>query len=243
MPKYLFAQIAYDRSQERNGLGGIEIEHILEILPVEALFRLQPASGHDRVGDADAHRFFESVLQAKPIILREEGTVNDTDDVLFVFFPIPASAPVRGAFKQFKQRGPFDAIICLQHAHHRVHVARLHFPQVYGHGIFPSAGVGHIENVPDTGRFGGRVDQGDALGAAPHIPAHGVCPQPVFRAGRRVRPLGEDHELLRIGIFVDARGRGQERGPPLVAAGDLLRRILGHLRVSHCFVGHSFLLL
>jgi len=52
-------------------------------------------------------------------------------------------------------------------------------------------GIGYVKDMFEIG-FAGvvLVDQGDPLGAAAHIAAHGLVPQVVSGAGRRVRALG-----------------------------------------------------
>lgn len=84
---------------------------------------------------------------------------------------------------------------------HRRLMLRAKLPQEGVAGIFPQAGVGNVEHIPKPGFFAGIVHKGDALGTAPHIPAHGVVPEVIFRTGRCIRALGEDHKLLMEGVL------------------------------------------
>jgi len=143
------------------------------------------------------------------------------------------------SFQQIRQGRFIYIILTVQGIQNSVHVFFREAPGVQAAGILPAARIGNIEHITDAGCFTGSVDQGNAFGTAPHITAHGVAPQPILRAGRSVRPLSEDHELLCIGVFVDTRSRGQERGPPLIAAGDLLRGLVSHLRVKLHFARHE----
>ena len=111
-------------------------------------------------------------------------------------------------------------------------------PEEGAAGIFPAACIGDVEHISKPGPVAGGVDKGDAPGAAPDVPAHLLIPQVVFRAGRGVRALGEDHELFVVGVFVEPRGGGEKGRPLLVAAGDLRCRVVGHLGIGLDFTRH-----
>ena len=53
LPQHLLVDLADCRSQRPNGGRGVEVENRHEIFVAEILFRLQPAAGHEGVGDAD----------------------------------------------------------------------------------------------------------------------------------------------------------------------------------------------
>ena len=53
LPQYLLVYLADRRAQRPHGGGGVEVEDRHEILMAEILLRLQPAAGHQGVGDAD----------------------------------------------------------------------------------------------------------------------------------------------------------------------------------------------
>ncbi|MBQ6256696.1 MAG: hypothetical protein IJJ60_08935 [Clostridia bacterium] len=57
-----------------------------------------------------------------------------------------------------------------------VHVLILQLPQEGRTGIVPCACIRHVENVTDAGNLSAGIHQGNALGTAPHIPAHGSVP-------------------------------------------------------------------
>ena len=94
-----------------------------------------------------------------------------------MFHPILADKLGRDAFKLlcqvvFRRRSkPLG-----KRLDHRRLMLRAKLPQEGVAGIFPQAGVGNVEHIPKPGLFAGIVYQSDALGAAPHIPAHGVVP-------------------------------------------------------------------
>ena len=54
----------------------------------EILLRLQPAAGHQGVGDADSGGGFELDFDVVLIVLLQKGTVNDIENVLPVVRPV-----------------------------------------------------------------------------------------------------------------------------------------------------------
>ena len=62
-------------------------------------------------------------------------------------------------------------------------------------------------------------------------------------AANFVRALGIDHKLFVVRVFVEPCGGLQELRPALIAAGDLCRRMVGHLRIRLYFCGHWDVLL
>ena len=53
LPQHLLVHLADRRAQRPNRGRGIEIENRHEVLMLEILFRIQPTTGHQGVGDAD----------------------------------------------------------------------------------------------------------------------------------------------------------------------------------------------
>ena len=95
-----------------------------------------------------------------------------------------------------------NPVIALQHGCYGIHVLLLQLPQPGCARMFTGSGVGNIEHIAQTGTVPGIVHQGNALGTAPHIPAHFVIPQVVLGAGSGVRALGINHHLLMERVFV-----------------------------------------
>ena len=75
------------------------------------------------------------------------------------------------------------------------------------------------------------VDKGNALCAPANIAAHSFVPKFVVRAGRGVGPLGIDHELFVVWVFVQPCGGGQKICPALIAAGYLRGHVVRQLAV------------
>ena len=87
------------------------------------------------------------------------------------------------------------------------------------------------------------INQSDAVAAAFHISSHSGIPSVVIGAGRRVRPLGEDQQLLLKRILVQPGRRLQKRRPVAYALRDLHSGILRESFIKRkFFVGHGALL-
>jgi len=120
-----------------------------------------------------------------------------------VFLPILPGQPGGHALKLVgKALFAGDLIAPLQRLQHRPHVFLLKLPEVRAAGIFPAARVGHIEHIPQPGLVTAGVDEGDALAAAPDIPAHALVPELIFGAGGGGGALGVDHKLFVEGVLV-----------------------------------------
>lgn len=206
---------------------------------VEVAFRLQSTPGQQRVGNADRCGISELHSDVKFIIAFQKAPVNDVEDVPLVFHPILADKLGRDTFKLFRQvifrrrSKPLG-----ERLGHRRLMLRAKLPQERVAGIFPQAGVGNIKHIPKSGLFAGIVYQGDALGAAPHIPAHGVVPEVIFRTGRCVRALGEDHKLLVEGVLIQPGGGGEKCCPPLPAIRQVGGGVAGHRRIKFQVTHH-----
>ena len=184
------------------------------------LVRLQSASGQETVGDAYTSSAPKGCADVEFIIFFQPGTVNDVDDLLTVFLPILLSQDSGNMFQLLGHHKIICAIARFQCVMNSVHVFIFQCPEIGTKGILPFACIADIEDISDTGNITSGIDQGDSLGTAPYIPPHPIVPQIILRTGRRIRTLGEDHQLLMIGIFIEPCSRGQKGSPALIAAGD-----------------------
>ena len=241
LPQYLLVHLADCRSQRPHGGRGIEIENRHEIFMAEILLRFQPAAGHQGVGDADGGGGLKLDLDVEIIVLLQKRTVNDIAEVLLMLVPI-LTRQLSGYIGELLGKiVTGNTVVALQHGRHRPDVLFLQLPQPGGAGMFTGPGVGNIEHIAQPGPVAGIVHQGDALGTAPHIPAHFLVPQIVLGAGGGVRALGVNHHLFMERIFVETAG-GNEKGRPfLPAAHKPGRYLLGHLPVKFSFGWHGFL--
>ena len=117
------------------------------------------------------------------------------------------------------------------------------FPQVQASGIGPGAGIRNIKHIAQPLAVAAGIDERDALGTAPHIPAHCIVPDVELRTGGGVRALGMDHDLLVIRVFVQPRRGGEEGLPTLQASGQLPLRFFRHSSVFLQFACHRSRLL
>ena len=195
-------------------------------------FRLQSAAAHKGVGDADGGCASELHPYVKFIILSQKGIVNDAKKIPAVVDPVFRCKPGGHLLQLLRQTSPAgDLIVSLQHGRYALHVLLLKLPEPDSTGIFLSPGVGHIEHIAQLRVIPLRVDEGDAFGATADIPPHGLVPDIVLSAGRGIRALGVDHDLLIVGIFVEPCCCGQKIRPSPVAAGELPGRFLRHTAV------------
>ncbi len=179
---------------------------------LKVVFRLQAAAGHEGVFDADGGGVSELRPDVELIILLQKTAVNDVEDVLPVIVPVFPRELGSDLFKLSRKVGAGHAKPLLQHRRYRVLVFLLVLPQL-GPGFLPAAGVGHIEHIAQKGLAAAVVDDGNASGPPPHIPAHPLIPEIIFRAGGGVGPLGVDQELFRVRIFIELLSRANLRVP------------------------------
>ena len=201
--------------------------------------RLHAAAGQESVGGADCCRAPKGCFDVKVIVLFQKGAFNEAEDVVLIVIPVFVHQ-LGGYTLQLigKALFPRNRKAPLQSCRHRIPMLLPVLPKVRAAGVFPAAGVRHIKYISQPGIVPGGVNQSDSPGAALHIPAHSIIPQVIFRAGRRLRALGKDHQLFVVGVLIQPRSGGQKGRPLLVAAGDLLRRLVRHLRVELQFSRH-----
>ena len=241
LPQHLLVDLADRRSQRPNRGRGIEIENRHEVLMLEILFRVQPTTGHQGVGDADGGGGLKMDFYVEIIVLLQKRTVNDVAEVLLMLVPILTCQFSSHINKLLGQIITGNTIATLQHSRHRPNVLFLQLPQPGGTGVFAGAGVGNIEHIAQAGLVAGIVYQGNTLGATAHIPSHFFIPQVILGAGGGIRALGVNHHLLVEWVFIKAGGGGEKSRPLLPAAYKLGRYLFGHLPVKFSFGWHGFL--
>ena len=93
-------------------------------------------------------------------------------------------------------------VLSREHIQNRRFMVFFEPPEIRKAGILPPAGIGNVEYIVKLRRIAGRIQQSDALRAAPHIPAHGAVPDVEAGAGRSVRALGVDEQLIVVRVLV-----------------------------------------
>ena len=201
--------------------------------------RLHAAAGQENVSGADCRRTPKGCFDVKVIIFFQKGAFNEAENIILVVIPVFVHQLGGHTFQLIGQSlFPGNRKAPLQGRRHSVLMLLPVLPKVRAAGVFSAAGVGHIKYISQLGIVPAGVNQSDSPGAAAHIPAHSIVPQVIFRAGRRLRALGKDHQLFVVGVLIQPRSGGQKGRPLLVAAGDLLRRLVRHLRVELQFSRH-----
>ena len=239
LPQHLLVDLADRRSQRPNRGRGIEIENRHEVLMLEILVCIQPAAGHQGVGDADGGGGLKLDFDVEIIVLLQERTVNDVAEVLLMLVPILTRQFSSHINELLGKIVTGNAVVAFKHGRHRPNVLFLQLPQPGGTGVFAGAGVGNIEHIAQAGLVAGIVHQGNTLGATAHIPSHFFIPQVILGAGGGIRALGVNHHLLVEWVFIKAGGGGEKSRPLLPAAYKLGRYLFGHLPVKFSFGWHG----
>ena len=208
---------------------------------LEVGFRLQPAAGHQRVSNADGCGASESHSDVEIIIFFQEGIVNDAEDVALVLCPIFISKPGSYLLQLVGKTVLCGNIIgFFQSLYYRCFVFRSILPEIELADVFTPAGIGNIKHIFKARPVTTVIQESNSLGTAPHITAHRIVPEVIFRAGGSIGPLGKNHHLLRERVLIQPGGGGQKRRPPQVAAGQPGGHLLGHLCIALQFTRHPY---
>ncbi|MCI1955545.1 MAG: hypothetical protein LKJ21_04110, partial [Oscillospiraceae bacterium] len=222
-PQHPLARFADRRTEGRDGVRGIEIENAQKVLMFKIFVGFQPAAGQNRVGGADGGRFLKRCFHVELIIALQKTAVNGVKDFVEIVVCVLRREPSGDALKLVAE--VFfcgDAEGVREGLRYRRFMLRFEFPQERAAGFLVSPGVRNVEHIAQAGAAAGVVNQGDAARAALDPPAHPLVPEAVFRAGRRFGPLGVNHKLLVVRVFVEPGGGFQKIRPAFVAGGDLL---------------------
>ena len=174
------------------------------------------------------------------IIRRQERSVNDVEHVLPMVAPILGGQGCGDDLQLLhKATVAGDLIGLLQGCGNSRQVRFFQRPQPGRTALPPGAGVGNVKDIPQRRAVSAVIHKGNALRPALDIPTHAVVPKVIGRTGRGVRPLSVDHELIQIRILIKPGSGLQKSRPSAEAAGQLHRRMVGHLRVKIVFCGYG----
>ena len=90
-------------------------------------------------------------------------------------------------------------------------------------------GIGYVENVAQPGAFRALVDEGNAPRSGLDHPVEAAVPQGEGSAGRGLRLLGVNQELILEGVAVHPTGGVQIEHPRLGRLGHILCNLLGEV--------------
>ncbi|MBQ2955251.1 MAG: hypothetical protein IJE08_02195 [Clostridia bacterium] len=228
--KHLFAAFADRRAQCSGCFLCIPVVHIKEFLSRKVFVRVQPAPCHDHVGNACFGGAPEGELSVEFIVLLEERIVNDAEQIAAVILPVIFRHAASGVFDLAdKAAACRRSVFSFQHIHDRLFMLRAQFPLLQRTGIGALAGIGDVEYVFQPYGFAGSIEQGNTSCAAPYISPHGIVPEIIGCAGSSIRPLGINHELFVVRVFVQPGGSGQEGRPVFAGSRDAASGVVCYL--------------
>ena len=147
LPQHLLVRLADGCAQRPDHGGGVEVEDRHEVLMAEILLRLQPAAGHQGVGDADGGGGFELDFDVVLIVLLQKGTVNDRENIPSVVGPVFLRQLGGHIGQLLGQVAAAYIIVPLQHRHDRRGMFLVQRPQPGGAGMFTGAGIRNIKHI------------------------------------------------------------------------------------------------
>lgn len=195
------AHFADRRSQNGHSFRGIPVENGQKILMDKAFVGIAPAAGQQGVFGADGGGLPEGSPDVEFIVPFQIAFVNDAENFPAVIQPLIHHQLLNSGMNLFFQT-PGDVISVLQRTAGGFFVLFRKLPLRERAGCRPRARVRNVEHIAEFGFVPGNIQQSDSFGAPADIAAHPVIPDPVVRAGGRLRALSIDHELFMIGIFV-----------------------------------------
>ena len=123
MAQHLFAGLADRRTQGGDGGWGIPVKDAQKVLMAEILLRVQPAAGHQRIGDAGGGGASERRPYVVIIIFLQKRIFNDAENIPLVVLPIVLCQPIRHKLQLIFQTVRAGNLIAgFQSPQHRVHV-------------------------------------------------------------------------------------------------------------------------
>ena len=242
VPQHLPAHVADGCAEGVDTIRGGKIVDCLKIVFVEPPGGLESTAFQQRVGDADCSSAFELHLHPGFIIIHQKRTVNDGTDVSTIVVPVIRHQFPGNIRKLLAYTLSADAVGLVQHLRNRLFQVVVVLPHLRVTGIAAHPGVRHIENVVQSGKSAGFVQQGDALGTPAHIAVHPVVPDVKVGAGGGIRALGVDHQLVCKGVLVQPGCGGQVVRPVFPISGQTIRRALGKGEIFFGFAWHFSLL-
>ncbi|MBQ3157890.1 MAG: hypothetical protein IJB81_13395 [Clostridia bacterium] len=94
LPENLSADLADSRTQDGNSIRRIPVKDVQEVLVLKLAIHIEATSCLQDVAGADGSRSAEGFPYVDFIVLLQEGTVNDTEDVLLMIHPIGTDLPL-----------------------------------------------------------------------------------------------------------------------------------------------------
>lgn len=229
LPQGHFRNIAHRAAQDGQGLRGVKVIDMGEILAAEIVHGVDAAPGQHDKGHAVLHQALKPCFSAEIVQFFQQAARLDTPQ----FRVVVAKVIFHDDLGRFQQAGGKTravrelAIAVLQRLDHRVLIPRLHLPDGDGAPL-TAIGIGHIKDIPQLITPVRVHQQGDPPGATVDIAAM-LIPEVDLGAGGGVRLLCVDQKLV-TEIVLEVVGGGGQKGHVIPAVGGnftgLLRRKL-----------------
>nr|WP_287714127.1 hypothetical protein [Blautia sp.] len=181
----------------QGGRGG-KFRDPTEVVVIQIVRSVQAAAGKERVLDAGCQGVPEAYFPVEVVHLFQEAALRVIGQIPQVFrigFLHDTGSRFHQAAAQILQAA--HSVLFLQRGNNSRMVFFPHFPQIRHPCAAHGPGIGHVKDIFQSGSavfvF---MDQGDALGTCLYPPAHFFIPQFHRRAGRGIRPLCIDQELI-----------------------------------------------
>ena len=167
----------------------------------KAFVGIAPAAGQQGVFSADGGGLSEGSSDVEFIVPFQIASVNDAENFPAVIQPLIHHHLLNSGMNlPFQWAG--DVVSVLQRTAGGFFILFRKLPLRKRAGTGTNTRIRNIEHIAEFRFIPGNIQQGDSFGAPADIAAHPVIPDPVIRAGGRLRALSIDHELFMIGIFV-----------------------------------------
>ena len=119
--------------------------------------RLKAAAFQNRIQDADCGGRFELELLSGFIIIYQERTVNDVENVAAVVVQIGIHQLARQVRNLLAEPFMVNAVLSGNHFRHRLHQIGAELPHLRVTGIAAHPGVAHIKDIVQTRHTAGLV--------------------------------------------------------------------------------------
>ena len=157
IPQHLPAAFADCGAQRIHGGRRGKREDGLKIVTVKMTVRLKAAAFQNRIQDADCGGRFELELLSGFIIIYQERTVNDVENVAAVVVPIGIHQLARQVRNLLAEPFMVNAVLSGNHFRHRLHQIGAELPHLRVTGIAAHPGIAHIKDIVQTRHTAGLV--------------------------------------------------------------------------------------
>lgn len=181
------------RTERARGLRRVPLENVLEVFWRQVILRLKAAARQQRVRQAHDGGIAELDAYRELIVPLQKRSVNDAEYIPAVVQPVFVRELRRHDFKLLRKAYTrLNAETRLKRGCDSISIFTVHLPWLKQARVFPRAGVRHVKNIAQPRRIAAVVHECNALGSAPNIAPHALCPHVVPGTSRGVWALRMD---------------------------------------------------